>query len=202
MKAVLAQTLLRDAWAATLHGQNQVPPWPWADTWPVARLRAPQHDQDLVVLAGASGRTLAFGPGQLSGTPAPGQPGRTVIAGHRDTHFAFLRDIRPGDELQLQGADGTTHRFQVSGTRVADSRSEQLALDAATELVLVTCYPFDAVDAGGPLRLLVFAAPYGEHRTSQQNSPQFDYRASQFIPRRARFEAFNETTQGGCLACV
>ena len=61
-KAWLAQDLLEDAWAKTLGGAQQVKPWSWADTWPVARLQAPDLNIDRIVLAGASGRTLAFGP--------------------------------------------------------------------------------------------------------------------------------------------
>jgi len=178
-KAVLAQTLLRDAWARTLDDIQPVKPWPWADTWPVARLLVPKHAQDLIVLAGASGRTLAFAPGHLNGSAALEQPGRTIIAGHRDTHFAFLRDMQPGDKLLLQDHTGATHRFMVSDTRVVDSQSTQLSLDGAKDLVLVTCYPFDALSVGGPLRFLVFARPYP---AAPQNSPQFEHGQSTFHP--------------------
>lgn len=177
VKAAVAQTLLHDAWAQTLLGARQVAPWPWADTWPVARLRVPQHARDLIVLAGASGRSLAFAPGQLSGSAGPGDAGRMIIAGHRDTHFAFLRELRAGDELQLQDPGATVHRFRVSSTRVVDSRSAALSLDGPHELVLVTCFPFDAMTAGGPLRYLVFAAAAGSVRDGQI-SPQFGYRES------------------------
>src|SRR5262249_24551965 len=59
-KAVLAQILVRDAWGRTLAGERQARPWPWADTWPVARLAVPEQRVDLFVLAGANGRTIAF----------------------------------------------------------------------------------------------------------------------------------------------
>lgn len=181
VKALLAQTLLRDAWAQTLVDTQPVKPWPWADTWPVARLLAPRHAQDLIVLAGASGRTLAFAPGHLNGSAILGQSGRTIIAGHRDTHFAFLREIQPGDELRLQDHTGATHRFTVTDTRVVDSQATQLSLDSAKELVLVTCYPFDAIAAGGPLRFLVFARPH-INPAAPQNSPQFEHGQSTFHP--------------------
>ena len=83
-------------------------PWPWADTHPVARLVAPAQDADVLVLAGASGRTLAFGPGHLDGSAQPGDRGNAVITAHRDTHFRFLRAIAPGDELVVERADGGT----------------------------------------------------------------------------------------------
>ena len=96
-KAWLAQLLLQRAWERTLRGEAAAKPWPWADTWPVARLRVPAHGVDLIVLSGVSGRTLAFGPGH------------------------------------------------------------------APALVLMTCYPFDALAPGGPLRYVVTARAVVEH---------------------------------------
>jgi sortase A len=90
-KARLAQLLLERAWTRTLAGETQVRPWPWADTWPVARLTVPAKSIDLVVLNGAYGRTLAFGPGYAESSAWPGSAGTTIVTGHRDTHFRFLR---------------------------------------------------------------------------------------------------------------
>ncbi|MGZ7081173.1 MAG: class GN sortase, partial [Thermoanaerobaculia bacterium] len=41
-KARLAQFLLQRAWERTLHGEKDVKPWRWADTWPVARIEFPE----------------------------------------------------------------------------------------------------------------------------------------------------------------
>ena len=157
-KAGLAQHLLQRAWARTLAGERVVKPWPWADTWPVARIRLPAHGVDLIVLDGVSGRTLAFGPGHMPGTPLPGRPGVTVIAGHRDTHFRFLRDVQAGDEILVEAPGRPRARFRVRERAVVDARTAVLAgAEDARELVLVTCYPFDALRPGGPLRYLVLA---------------------------------------------
>ena len=157
-KAWLAQVLLTRAWETTLAGASTVRPWPWADTYPMARLRVPALGVDQVVLAGASGRTLAFGPGHLDGTTAPGEVGHTVLSGHRDTHFRFLEDLEAGTELRLQRPDGAWRSYRVVETRVIDARRARLAPgDGRPALTLVTCYPFDAIVPGGPLRYLVFA---------------------------------------------
>jgi sortase A len=157
-KAALGQALLVRSWEARRAGGGATKPWPWADTHPVARLRAPAHDVDLLVLAGANGRTLAWGPGHVDGTATPGARGNAVVTGHRDTHFAFLRDVQRGDALLVESADGTTRRYRVERTFVADRASLALpADDRATTLALVTCYPFDAVDPGTPLRYAVVA---------------------------------------------
>lgn len=158
VKAHLAQHLLQRAWARTVAGERDVKPWPWADTWPVARLRAPAHDVDVIVLAGVSGRTLAFGPGHAAGSAAPGAAGTAIVSGHRDTHFAFLKRLRAGETLSMEVPGRAPVVFRVSETRVVDARTAVvLSDDAVSGLVLVTCYPFDAITAGGPLRYVVTA---------------------------------------------
>lgn len=158
-KALLAQVLIRSAWAESQADGTAVKPWSWADTAPVARLRAPGHGVDLIVLAGGSGRTLAFGPGHVTGTALPGDPGRSVIGGHRDTHFRFLKDLRIDDPIVVERRDGRRYRFTVVDTRVVDQRHHGLVLDRDEPLLtLVTCYPFDNWQPGGPLRYVVTAA--------------------------------------------
>lgn len=157
-KAHLAQVLIADAWQKTLAGERRVKPWPWADTWPVARLQVSAVKQDLYVLAGADGRAIAFGPGHMHGTPLPGSDGNSVIGGHRDTHFAFLRELKAGDELAVQRGDGQWRRYQVGEARVVDKSALHVARnDGQPRLTLVTCWPFDAVRAGGPERYVVTA---------------------------------------------
>jgi sortase A len=157
-KAVLAQLLVRDAWERTLAGERQAKPWPWADTWPVARLAVPEQRIDLFVLAGANGRTIAFGPGHLFGTALPGEKGNSVIGGHRDTHLRFLRDTKVGTELHVQRPDGVWRRYRVEAAAVLDAADLWVTRqDGPTRMTLVTCYPFDAIRAGGPQRYVVFA---------------------------------------------
>jgi sortase A len=155
-KAELAQVLLRRSWAETKSGRERVRPWPWADAWPVARIVLPGGDA--IVLAGASGRTLAFAPGHLDGTAPPGAPGTCVIAGHRDTHFAVLEDLVVGDPVQLEDATGNVTVYRVTATAVVDEgATDVLAESIGPTLVLITCWPFDAVNPGGPLRYVVWA---------------------------------------------
>jgi sortase A len=157
-KAWLAQELMQRAWLRGNAGEDRAAPWPWADTWPVARLTANSGEVDLIVLAGGSGRTLAFGPGHLGASAMPGEVGNTVIAGHRDTHFAFLRDVEPGDRIGLESFGGAHYVYEVVGADIVDSRRGSLELDLdLAMLTLVTCYPFDALESGGPLRYLVTA---------------------------------------------
>ena len=163
-KAGLAQFLLQRAWSLALAGEAMPKPWPWADTWPIARLRMQHPSVDLIVLAGASGRTLAFGPGHVTSSALPGQEGTMVLTGHRDTHFRFLRDVHPNDQLDLTASDGTTLHYRIIEQRVMDSRRESISTgQGPQELVLVTCFPFDAIQAGGPLRYVVRAERALDH---------------------------------------
>jgi sortase A len=116
-----------------------------------------------MVLEGSNGRNLAFGPTHDAASVLPGERGNSVIEGHRDTHFAFLRDLRIGDTLRVDLADGRSSSFAIVDLRIVDSRRWRIALDAdAPRLTLVTCYPFDGVRSGGPLRMVITAAVMAE----------------------------------------
>ncbi|HUQ27264.1 MAG TPA: class GN sortase [Usitatibacter sp.] len=155
-KAYVAQNLIASAWSDALKGRTPRRPWPWADMRPVARLTVPSHRVDLFVLDNASNRALAFGPAHVSGTAAPGSGGNTVIVAHRDTHFAFLRDLSADDEIDVETARGSV-RYRVREIAIVD-QSETRVLDAGSaQLTLITCFPFDAVRPGTPLRYVVIA---------------------------------------------
>ena len=163
-KAGLAPLLLERAWTQSLQrGGQPVKPWPWADTWPVARLVVPALRQSHLVLAGDSGNALAFGPGHHSASALPGANGLTLIGGHRDTHFNFLDELQNGDLLRLRTTT-EIREYRVSWQEVVDSRSRHLVIeDNVDRLTLLTCYPLDAAVAGGPLRLVVTALPVDDH---------------------------------------
>jgi sortase A len=156
-KASLAQLLLERAFAETLRTGAETKPWSWADTWPVARIEVPRLGAKAIVLHGASGQALAFGPGHVEGTPEAGKPGTAVYSAHRDTHFRFLKDIAIGDEIAVTLRTGDRHRFRVTHTSVV--RWDQSGIDPfadGTHLVLATCWPLDA-KFSGPMRYLVHA---------------------------------------------
>ncbi len=161
-KALLAQFLLERAFSASLATGFPTKPWSWADSTPVARIAVPRLGASVIALSGASGQALAFGPGHVPRTPEPGDAGTSVYAAHRDTHFAFLRDVQAGDVIEITRADNATHRFRVTHTSVAAWDASGLDPDApGFHLVLATCWPFEARTAG-PLRYLVHATAMAE----------------------------------------
>jgi sortase A len=161
-KAAVAQILLERAWAATLATHQPTKPWSWADTWPVARLAFPRLDRSAVVLNDGGGEALAFGPAHVAASAKPGANGTTVIAAHRDTHFDFIKDLRPGDAISLTTRDGTTLRYVMTGSAIVHAQASGIAAAGpAKRLALVTCYPFDGLQRG-PLRYVVFAEAQGD----------------------------------------
>jgi sortase A len=156
-KAIVAQVLLEHAWAETVETHRPMKAWAWADTWPVARIAFPRLGRAAVVLEGAGGEALAFGPAHVAATPLPGENGTSVIAGHRDTHFDFIKDLNLGDEIDVTTRAGKTIAFRMTGSAVVHAQAS--GIDAQGErprLALVTCYPFDAIGRA-PLRYVVFA---------------------------------------------
>jgi sortase A len=153
-KAAVASTLIDRAFAAHLEDGAPHPPWDWADTHPIARLFVPRLGIRRTVLAGSSGSSLAFGPGHLSGTAAPNLPGNCVLAGHRDSWFAFLQELRVGDEIRLRTPEGR-RRYRVRTLEVRSMRDTTVLENAETRrLTLVTCFPFGGLRRG-ELRFVV-----------------------------------------------
>ena len=158
IKAVVAQALLERSWQQTLNNGAPVQPWQWADHWPVAQLKFHKSKKEFIVLKGDSSSSLAFAPGWNAKSAKPGEQGVTVISGHRDTHFKILKDTEIGDLIEVVTPQGETVSYQVETIDVVDSRVATINTEQSGQtLVLVTCYPFDAFVAGGPLRYVLTA---------------------------------------------
>ena len=116
-----------------------------------------------MTVARLSGRVLAFGPGHRAGSAMPGAAGNSVISAHRDTHFAVLEELAIGDLIRVENVEGHTIPYRVDRLDIIDehdlSVTEQRGIDQVT---LVTCWPFDAITPGGPLRYVVQASRTGD----------------------------------------
>lgn len=157
-KALLAQELLENAWLKTRNGEQRATPWPWADTWPVARLSVPSQNISLIVLAGDSGRTLAFGPGHNFGSATLGENGNSFVSGHRDTHFRFLEYLQPGDRVYVDTPQGQRKMYRIEQASIVEAGEAWVESEPQTSrLSLVTCYPFESIVPGGSQRYIVSA---------------------------------------------
>ncbi len=154
-KAFLAQILLERAFIKTIATGHPTKPWSWADTWPVARIEVKRLNASTIVLAGSSGQALAFGPGHVELTPDAGERGVAVYSAHRDTHFHFLKDVVIGDEIDVTRSDGKMFRYRADASSVVRFDASGIdPLSSGYELVLSTCWPFDALTSG-PERYLL-----------------------------------------------
>lgn len=121
-----------------------------------AKLMIPRLDAELYVVEGDDSADLRRGPGHLPGTAMPGDGGNCVIAGHRDTHFRVLKDIRKGDDIIIETSRGQ-FLYRVERTRIVPPTNlGPLQPTAGAELNLITCYPFYYVGSA-PKRFVVEA---------------------------------------------
>lgn len=159
-KAALAQVLLERAWARVQAGETGAKPWPWADIHPVAEILIPRLGERTIVLSGASGEAMAFGPGHMTNSAKIGERGTAIVAAHRDTQFSHLGELQIGDIIVATARNGRRTVFRIVETRVVKANASGLdPADAGpngARLALVTCYPFEGV-VRGPLRYVVLA---------------------------------------------
>ncbi len=122
----------------------------------VAKLSIPRLSAQLYVMEGDDDRELRRGPGHMPGTAMPGARGNSVIAGHRDTHFRVLKDIRKGDDIVVETTAGQ-FLYRVRNTSIVpSSNTSALQPSAGPTLHLITCYPFYYV-GNAPQRFVVEA---------------------------------------------
>lgn len=108
----------------------------------LGRIDIPRLGMSFVILQGTNSRTLRLGAGHIEGTPLPGEPGNSGIAGHRDTFFRKLRNIHQHDEIHLQTATGLLS-YEVDWVKVVNPDDVSVLAPATdSALTLVTCYPF------------------------------------------------------------
>jgi len=132
LKARVAQPLLQYAWHKTIKTGEDQRPWRSFDGVPVLRLMIPRHEVDQIVLSGTSGQALAFGPAFHEESKLPGKGGATVLSSHRDSHGVYIRQLKKGDTIK------PTNTKEV--------------------LLIITCYPFNALTSATPLRYVVSAS--------------------------------------------
>jgi len=138
-----------------------------APEFQLADLDIPRIGLAVMVSEGTDEGTLRLGAGHLPGSGVPGRVGNVVIAGHRDTFFRSLRQIRVGDTIDLTSPDGTYH-YRVEWTRIVDPEDTQtLGPTSTPALTLVTCYPFRYVGSA-PERFVVRAFLSAPHPGIQE----------------------------------
>lgn len=122
----------------------------------IGRLDIARLGVSVILLEGTGTATLQRAVGHIEGTALPGQPGNVGFAGHRDTFFRPLRNIRQNDLIALTTVNGE-YRYRVVSTRIVPpSQVDVLAPGKSEVLTLVTCYPFYYIGSA-PDRFIVRA---------------------------------------------
>ena len=130
---------------------------PVVEGTPLARLEIHRLHLDAIVVEGDNNKDLDHAIGHIPATALPGDPGNIGIAGHRDTFFRPLRNIRTGDIITLTTAQGS-HRYVVEQADIVSPEdSEVLRATSHPTLTLVTCYPFTYFGSA-PERFIVHAS--------------------------------------------
>ena len=153
--------LLRDQRAASEGAQPESATSPKAGSAAAAdgligRIEIPRLLLSAVVVEGTNKTAYRRAVGHIPGTALPGQPGNVGLAGHRDTFFRPLKDLRINDEVQFSTLKGN-FKYEVESLRVVEADDiGVLAPSGENVLTLVTCYPFYYVGPA-PKRFVVRA---------------------------------------------
>ncbi len=129
----------------------------------IGRIEIPRLGISAIVRSGADARTLSLAVGHIPGTALPGETGNIGLAGHRDTFFRRLRDVRPDDDIRLV-TPGGTYTYRIARTHVVWP-ADVWVLDDTDQsvLTLITCYPFRYVGSA-PQRFIVRAEAVGSRQ--------------------------------------
>src|SRR5579862_256282 len=131
---------------------------------PIGVLRISKIGLETPLLDGTDVLTLNHGVGRIAGTARPGEPGNIGVAGHRDSFFRGLKNMKRDDAIELKTLDGTD-TYVVDETRiVAPEDVSVLQPRPVPSITLVTCYPFYFIGKA-PQRYIVMASLLGETRS-------------------------------------
>ena len=154
--------------AASIPATTVVLPPPSTGSW-IAKLDAPSVRLSATVLEGSDDATLARGAGHIEDTAFPGEAGNIGIAGHRDTTFRAVPDLRTGDPLELTTGD-RIYRYLITKTFIVEPE-DVYVLDPGDHpmLTLVTCYPFTFI-GHAPHRYIIQAVLVDQAARSTANA--------------------------------
>jgi len=135
-------------------------------------LRISKIHLEVPVFEGTDDLTLNRGVGRITGTARVGMKGNLGIAGHRDGFFRGLKDIQPGDTVELVMPD-RTEQFVVDKIQIVDPNNVSvLQSGPISSLTLVTCYPFYFIGSA-PQRYIVHASLIGSEPSASEPASNF-----------------------------
>ena len=161
LKAKVGQVLLQHAWNKTLQTGKYFQPWPSFDGKPILLLEIPSHNISQIVLSGTSGQSLTWGPSLHLESFLPHERKVTIISSHRDSHGVYIKKLQLGEEIKLQDQYKKWHSYIIDDFFIINVHEEKITMENNDQhLLLVTCYPFNAIRSGTPYRYVVSAKKY------------------------------------------
>ena len=158
-KSKISQIFLKNSWEKTLTSGKYNKPWSKIDSFPILKIYLPKLKVEHIVLNDTSQQSLAHGPGFHKESFLPKKGKTTVISMHRDSHGIFLKKLMIGDIIKLQDKEKNWHLYIVNNFYIIDIKNENLSISSSkNNLLLITCYPFDAIRSGTPYRFIVEAS--------------------------------------------
>ena len=158
IKAIIGQHYLEAAWQDSLKNNKLSKPWRSADFYMIGKLKVPRLKISRVILNSVSGEAMAWGIGRIANVGISSGSRPIILAGHRDSHMQFMSELKVGDKIELMMSDGLVKSYVISKTEV--SNKPEMSLSAISSntgnLILTTCWPFDAIQSGDQ-RYLIFA---------------------------------------------
>jgi len=154
--AAAASTAQTRPMSSIVHAFRKPSPWSKSPAAAIGRLSVPRLHLSAMVREGIDRNTLLLAVGHIPATALPGQPGNVGVAGHRDTFFRGLKDLRTGDEIQFSTLHGDFKYVVESLIVVEPENVGVLAPSSENMLTMVTCYPFYYIGSA-PKRFVVRA---------------------------------------------
>ena len=156
IKARVAQYLLNNAWNKTIETGDEYEPWPGFDGYPILKLKIPKFKLQQIVLSNTSGQSLAFGPSFHPETYLPKENKITAISSHRDSHGYYIRDLKINDFVILEDKENNKFTYKVKNFKIINVENKDFQFNkTSNQLLLITCYPLDAIISGTKLRYIV-----------------------------------------------
>ena len=161
LKSRLSQILLFNSWNKTLKTGVLTKPWFNFDGYPIMRIEIPNHKISQIILSGTSGQNLAFAPAWHTESYLPKENKVTIISSHRDSHGKYIKDLELGEIIKIQDLQKKWHYYSIVDLFIIDTQFEEISMNYSDKhLILITCYPFDALYSGTKLRYIVSASKY------------------------------------------
>ncbi|HRN39316.1 MAG TPA: class D sortase, partial [Ruminococcus bromii] len=89
---------------------------------------------------------LRNGVGIYAGSFVPGYGGTILVAGHNNTYFNGLKNAAVGQKVEIKTSYGN-YIYEITDTAVKKA-TDRTAYDLSADyenLIMYTCYPFDAL---------------------------------------------------------